>query len=255
MRQWITLVEQQNLIEDSPRDDEVDDRTYHAFRARGAHRAVTKPLGYAPGYNVEFHPNSGTPYSARKGADTTHYYDPEIADLETDEGEYAYTRAKHKPGFSETILPLGDGVIYRGIAYEEMQHINDTGLVTSSGEYNMTGQEGLTYWTTSIDSAIYYANGFAPSTHKPTFERPCYVIAANMPKETRHVPGVAEHEVGVARAISQEEIIAMWEGRVYYHKPHSMELRQDDRFGNESNRYRGGSSSGGASGVVWKRLF
>ena len=69
------------------------------------------------------------------------------------------------------------------------------------------------------------------------------------PADTRRVRGTGEHEVGVARPITGDEVVAVWQGRVYISQSGEFDLRPD---------YDGIYSMGGggmpSSGVVWQRI-
>ena len=180
------------------------------------------------------------------------YYNPKLADLQTFNPGEKYlerTQATPKAGLSTKIEPLpGDNIIYRGMRAEEYQKFQETGKIVSTGAYNMEGQEGLTYWATDPATAASYANGFAPWPHKATFENPAYVVATTMPKETRHVPGTGENEVGVGRPVDKSEIVGVWRGDVYEHLPGEADL-----VPTPEGHYELGGGSGASSSVVWQR--
>jgi len=128
-----------------------------------------------------------------------------------------------------------------------------SGEIKSRGEYNIgEAQQGLTYWTTTPDTAVYYANAFQPWAYKPTFEHPAWVVATKRPSETRDVPGTGENEVGVVRPIRKDEIIGTWRGDVSAFREGKMQLRRPDLV-YEGNDYVVGSSSAPSSDVLWFR--
>lgn len=123
----------------------------------------------------------------------------------------------------------------------------------SLGDYNLPGQEGLTYWTTQTDTAEAYASGFAPWQYKPTFERPAYVLAARRPDaaDIKTIKGTDPNEVGVKRAIAADEIVDVWRGDVFMYRPGSTDLVPID-YG--SKVHRAGSGSSPSSSVAWTRV-
>jgi hypothetical protein len=243
----------------------IHDRQVTNILKRGGHTHTITPLpktnwDQRDRHALALHPIGGQPYHrsdahARQGR-TPNYYNPEIADLQTiDPGvEYLeHNRAVLKPEHQhrEEIEPLGPGFIYRGMSAEEYQFLQQTGRIESTGNYNIgTAQAGLTYWTTDVRTAESYANGFAPIEHKPSFKHPAYIVAARMPAETRHVQGTGAHEVGVARPILTDEIVAIWEGTVYDYSPIERDMIRDDDGSFRSS----GSGSGPNAQLAWTRI-
>jgi hypothetical protein len=200
-------------------------------------------------YNVDITakiPPGIVKFNNRPGTDRVGYYNPKLAELFTvDKGEQYLERtyARPLPGFSQEIEPIhGKDIIYRGMRAEEYEKFQRTGEIVSSGDYNMEGQEGLTYWATDPGTAVSYANGF---------EKPAYVVATKMPKETRKVAGTGENEVGVARAITKDEIVGVWRGDVYMHLPGDQDLNPTS-YDPDEKTYEAGSGSGPSSSVVWQ---
>jgi hypothetical protein len=106
--------------------------------------------------------------------------------------------------------------MYRGMSSEEYEDYLKTGEFKSKSEYNMSNQQGLTYWSTDPDQAESYANGFAPVQFRPTFEKPAYVVVAKKADEsdTVHAKGTGENELGIKRAVKADEVAEVWRGRV-----------------------------------------
>jgi hypothetical protein len=202
-------------------------------------------------HDLTMHPVGGTPYEYKPGR--TRYYDPTKADLQVfNPGEeyLEHQRAMLRPGYSEEIEDLGTGIIYRGMSAEEYQFFLREGRIESTGDYNIGDQQtGLTYWTTEPSMAVSYANSFAPMQHKPTFQHPAYIVAARMPMETRRVKGTGEAEVGVARPILANEIVAIWEGTPYDYNPPSFTV-----YRQPEGHYEFGGGQGGMVDLVWKRI-
>ena len=262
MRQLISIITEAHGIQGLPDDAEVDDELHHMLTRGYRGVATPRPKRWSDSgetYDLELHPQGNVAsfkrYPKRADDRRVSYYDPELADLKTfdpDDEILARTHAKLKPTFTDTIEPLpGDNIIYRGMSAEEYAFFQRTGKIESIGDYNIGDeQRGLTYWTTQPESAVSYANSFAPQRHKPTFQLPAYVVAAKRPKETRHVAGVGEHEVGVARPITADEVLAVWRGRVYSLEPGWFELRGSP----DGKKYRQGSATGVSTGVAWDRI-
>lgn len=158
------------------------------------------------------------------------YYDPDHAEVHTIDPDEIIARnvAKPKEHVIREISKI-DNAIYRGMSMEEFEYFKKHGHIKSKGSHNIGDvQEGLTYWTTRPESAVAYANSFAPKEFRPHFERPAYVVVAEMPdkEDIKDVEGVGEHEVGVKRAIESNEIIEVWEGKVVIYEPEKLDLRE-----------------------------
>jgi hypothetical protein len=185
------------------------------------------------------------------------FYDPRYSELEKidesvdlDGGPYETTRQiprlKKSSGLHDEIpAKPEEGVLYRGVSAEEYADIMGSGSIQSKGEYNLGGQEGLTYYTTDPGSAAAYAHSFAPMQHKSVPGKHSYVIAVRDPGTARHVPGVAEHERGIPGAISRGDIIGVYEGVPYAAGKGFYEVRQ----GGVS-----GSSSQPSIAVGWRKV-
>jgi hypothetical protein len=272
MREIMNIVRESHDIVGLPADVRFREKQLHAAIARGGHnvfRAIATP-GKEPGqYQVHLHPaNPGKalPYQQRVGRDKTTYYDPELADLHTEDKGVEYlerTFARAKPHLSTEFegLPEKD-VMYRGMAAEEYEGFRKYGEIKSHGTYNIGDQQnGLTYWTTDPQSARSYANSFAPMQWKPTIGHPCYVVAATLPnpKDTRRVRGTGEHEIGVTRPVNADDVRAVWCGQVFDHTAEIYDLKPVDhhdyidRAVGEDDTHR--ARYGGYSAqVVWKRI-
>jgi len=191
--------------------------------------------------------------------DRVWYYDPNLATLETTDKGVEYlerTYAKPKEGLAREIEPLPEkDIIYRGMRAEEYAKFLETGEITSTGHYNMEGQENLTYWGSDPGIAQSYTNGFAPWPHKATFEKPAYVVAARRPspEDIRKVAGTGENEVGVARTITKEEVVGVWRGDVFQHSPGDQDIRQSS-YDPDEKVYETGGGSGPSSDLVWQRV-
>jgi hypothetical protein len=240
----------------------ISDRLLNQAIARDAYTfsAVEQPKGKfesgGPRYELSVTariPSGIQKFEARPGR--PEYYDPRLAELHTvDAGQKYLERvdARPKEGLTTKITPLPDkDIIYRGMAAEEYQAFLKTGEIKSRGDYNFPGQEGLTYWAKDVDTAVSYANGFAPWSYKATFEKPAYVVATRMPKEVRNIRGAGDNEVGVARPITKDEVVGVWRGDVFEHTPGEYTLKP---VGYSDTEYEVGSGVGVSSSVVWSEL-
>lgn len=91
-----------------------------------------------------------------------------------DENDVNYA-LKTPPGSIGSKIPEIEGMIYRGMSWEEWQSIRKNCEIRSRGEWNI-GQPDLTFFG-DADTALYYATGFAPWMFKPSKQRPGIVIA------------------------------------------------------------------------------
>lgn len=184
-------------------------------------------------------------------------YDPKYAQihvLNDDEPIIRREIARLKPEYDKDIpLKRDPAKMFRGMIHEQYEDYIATGKVVSKGQYNMTGQEGLTYWSDDPIQAQSYANGFAPSQFKPTFERPCYVFVAKKAaaKDIKKVAGVGEDELGVSRAVPKEEVLEIWRGKVAVFNSGEYTLRDDD-YNDEAYTFAG--SSAPSADVVWEKV-
>jgi hypothetical protein len=191
-------------------------------------------------------------YFARKTDDHPSLYDPQLADLVMeDEGEpYERLRAVPKDEAKLSITPFDrDDVIYRGMSAEEFEESVRRGYMESRGEYNIGGeQEGRTYWSSEVDTAQAYANGFAPWQYIATFEKPGYVVAAVKPGNAE-IRERYPTEVAVPGRVATSQIVAAWRGDVFDHRP-----GERDAIEESENVYRLGGGVGTSSRVVWSRV-
>jgi hypothetical protein len=244
-----------------PEDVKVSDKAFNAALERGALDFEATPRsGGRTGYSVRISPKTKEgilPYGKGRRAG---FYDPNYADIETlDPGDIIERQiAVPKSHVVEDIEALPDAdTIYRGMSADEYDEFLKTNEIRSKGDYNMGGQDALTYWSTTPREAKSYASSFAPWQHKPTFERPAYVVAAKHPgaEHVRKVPGTGETEVGVARSISKDEIEAVWRGDVFDYTPGEYDLipHQWDNEGREIALQLGGGAAPNPR-LTWSQL-
>jgi len=138
-------------------------------------------------------------------------FDPKYMELNSD----GFAQAKDESLWN---YPSGGepGTIYRGMSYEEYQHATATGKLESLGGYNLSGQEGLTYYSSDIEQAASYANGFAPWQYAATPSRPAVVVAVKDPGG-HVVDQQRPTEIGIRAAINASDIT-----RVHFGHPVSV---------------------------------
>jgi hypothetical protein len=156
-------------------------------------------------------------------------YDPNFFDVEEDkytddDGKVILVKDKLIPSSNlqaNLDITPNPQLVYRGMSNAEFEVIKKTGKIQSRGDYNMGGQEGLTYFSTDPQSAEAYANSFAPWKHKATWDKPAWVIAVPKPdpSRVRKVAGTGEHEVGIEGTIPASEIREVYRGRVVEYDP------------------------------------
>jgi hypothetical protein len=175
-------------------------------------------------------------------------FDPEMATLEavTDKWGTRY-KVDLKPGWNADI-PTDEAFIYRGMSQEEWLKAEETGVIKSSGEYNLgPEQEGLTYFSTDAGSATYYASSFAPPQFKATPDKHAVVVAIKK-RPGVHVKGTGEHEVGLAGSIPLDEVVGRWEGRPYMSDTGFTEIIRD------AHGTRDGSGYTPSIQLGWRRV-
>ena len=265
MKEYIELIEsyvktlsEAHNIEGLPSDIEITDRRLLAMMNSGRYRMIAKPDKGEDRYRIEIHPlniEKATSYQPKKYRDRNNYHDANLSDLkhyDPDDEILSLKFAHPKDHFTTEIEPLPfDNTIYRGMSSEEYHKFLNTGKIYSNGEYNLAGQEGLTYWTTDAEAAAHYASGFAPAQFKAVFDKPAYVVAIKKPKEVKRVAGTGAHEIGVMRAVDGDEVLGAWEGHVYDF--HTGEYSLRPVYAGSGHEFGGGSDP--SSALIWKRIF
>lgn len=217
------------------------------------------PSSYDDGHTVHY--NAKRPHNAiefqskpqRPGAAS--WYDPTISELESSNTgepfERLHPRLKLHSGYTPSIQHSNDSnTIYRGMSQEEYQNIMHSGVIKSHGNYNMDGQEDLTYFSTDPSVAEHYAHVFAPVEHKATGMHKAYVICIKNPGTGVHIPGTGEHEVGISGEIPAHHITEIHEGRVYASHPGDVTLNRE--WG--TNQLSRGSSAVPTAHIAWKKI-
>jgi hypothetical protein len=158
------------------------------------------------------------------------FYDPKYWDVKPDNLEYPEgvivgTRDKLVPVIpsktASSLIKPDNEIMYRGMSADEMASFLRNQELKSRGDYNLTGQEGLTYFTKDPEAAEYYANAFAPEKYKPDMEKPAYLVAAKRPPSSRivDVPGTASHELGVTGPVPVEDVVGVYRGTTTDYTP------------------------------------
>ncbi len=188
----------------------------------------------------------------------TIYIDSRIAKLQiTEQDGYKTSKVVLKEGsgyvdhLDDVDVP-SDGNFFRGMSFEEMQSIKQSGFIGSNGAYNIGDKQiGLTYFTESFSTARSYASGFAPYPMLPTFGRPSYVVKVKRPSNSQIDETAApKGEFGVKGSIPQSQILEIYELRPKGMKPGFVELHRKGY----STEYSEGSRSSPDSYVVYKRV-
>jgi len=105
-----------------------------------------------------------------------------------------------------------DNIMYRGMSSEEFDQALKTGHFKSKGDYNVQGQDDLTYWSSRPSQAQNYASSFAPWQFKPTFERPAYVVGVKR-KNVARID--ADTELGVSGKTPVNDVVEIYKGDVH----------------------------------------
>lgn len=212
--------------------------------------------------DVKFRPklsNTAVPYdyyTQRKRGQ--HWYEPEIATLSKEDMGEVFERQipRLKPEYSTEIkTDLSKKLIYRGMSEDEFQNIMKTGKIKSHGDFNLEGQEGLTYFSTDPTSAQFYAHNFAPLNHKATGIHHAYVIGVENPGTGVHIEGTAEHEVGIPHEIDANKIKEIHRGRAYNISDGEYSFKKDWSKGWRSEpTYKPGSHMMPTVHLAWERI-
>ena len=181
------------------------------------------------------------------------WYNPDMATLHTPYPDEPFARTyatlKLETGYKDHVdAEMKPGVIYRGMSHEEYENIMKTGKIKTKGDYNLEGQEGLTYFSRDPSQAQSYAHSFAPPQHKATGKHNAYVVAVKDPGTDVCLPGVGECEVGIPHAIDAKGIVGVWEGKAY-----SGTAGMHDLYKGWSGLEEGSSSTPMVS-VGWKQI-
>jgi len=187
-------------------------------------------------------------------------YDPAKAEIsksyfgpEEEPNKWFTAHAKQKPGVLNSLgLEPQEGVIYRGMSFEEMEELKKTGKIQSKGDMNFGSQEGLTYFSKNPSQAENYANSFAPAKYKAGYNRPAYVIAVRADGlPIKNIPGVAAEEVGVMGQIDASSILDVYEANPTHMRSGRQSLMIDPYSG---PNWKTGGSSGANVDVEWKKI-
>jgi hypothetical protein len=123
------------------------------------------------------------------------------------------TRLTPRGGLGSFAPPEGPSVMHRGMSDEELREALSRGFFHSRGDWNLPGQDALTFFSSRPSQAESYASGFAPWQFKPTFDRPAWVASVKRPSEIAQIVG--ETELGVKGPVSVDDLVALHRGDVY----------------------------------------
>lgn len=146
-------------------------------------------------------------------------FDPKKADAEyvpdVWEGvDIGRTRITPKGGLGQLAIPESPDVMHRGMSHEELLDALSNGGFQSKGEWNLPGQEGLTFFSSRPSQAESYASGFAPWQFKPTFDRPAWIASvARRPENIGQVVG--ETELGINGKVPLSDLLSLHRGDPY----------------------------------------
>lgn len=155
-------------------------------------------------------------YTDEWGKTRTIYYDP--ARVQPTRGRFGHEWAgREMPGaYVEKLDDVPEGLLWRGMSDEEYQAAKQSGYFESNGSYNIGDeQKGLTFFSTGIDHAGNYANGFAPSQHKAGFGKPAHVVGIPM----RPWDWELDHEKGIRGRIPFSDVTHHYVGHAYAIEP------------------------------------
>jgi len=204
-------------------------KEYPHAAARGERYIVTERqpakvgrYGSRSPQQVEIFPGTTPSVASRRPSDPSRgsmVYDPELGQIrkiehiDTDTGVDLSLNIV-EPKKQSLSLPdkKSDNIMYRGMSSEEFDQALKTGHFKSKGDYNVQGQDDLTYWSSRPSQAQNYASSFAPWSFKPTFERPAYVVGVKR-KNVARVD--ADTELGVSGKTPVNDVVEIYKGDVH----------------------------------------
>lgn len=246
-----------NITESADNPDEAIVGNLKTMQDSGRYKITHK--GYNDRYDshdfiVTAHPpRNAVSFYHQKGRDEQSWYNPDMAEIHTpypeDPYPRTYPRLKASSGYRQDIDDQKThGVLYRGMSQEEFNNIKKTGIIKSHGDYNLEGQEGLTYYSRDPSQAAHYAHGFAPAQHKASGKHNVYVVAVKDPGTDVKVSGTGEDEVGIPHPISVDDILHVHVGKAYASHPGTHTMVKD-----WSSKYSDGSGSHPNTYIGWKK--
>lgn len=105
------------------------------------------------------------------------------------------------------------GLMHRGLSWEEMQEIQETGLVQSRGDQVqfIDGHQGLTFYSRDPFDCLGFAE-HATTARRPTFNYPHYIVTVHCPPRG-HARVWGFKEVGIEYAIPTNLVLSAIEVR------------------------------------------
>lgn len=140
-----------------------------------------------------------------------HLINPDVVEALTPEG-----RPVLKDGWMDrdslaATMRNDESVLWRGVSWEEMRGIIDSGVIQSNGSYEIGDEEtpGMTSFATRPDIAVSYASGYAPWQLAATRDRPSYIIRVRRPDGVIERDGLDEAYTLTPTPVS--EVLEVWE--------------------------------------------
>ena len=201
-------------------------------------------------YRINYRPVSRDYLTEIPNSRTGSVFDSRLASLRED-GKLSLNP---ESGFSNSVpFEVDDNYIYRGVSYEEMQSINETGQIKSLGDYNLSSQENLTLYTEDPATAGSYAGGFSVLENSPSADRPSYILKIKRPDEGLISSDldsyVQDYELAVTSPVRSSEIVEISEVRPVAQSSGFEEISPSGFFGSD------GFQSGSRSNPVGTYVF
>lgn len=149
-------------------------------------------------------------------------------------------------------IPENDDMAWRGMSWEEMRNIEDTGRIESNQSMNIGGQvdHGTTSFGERPDQARIYATDFAHLRDRPTPNRPAYMVGVKRENLTpvEELQVLTPGEIN-ALPVEAENIEAVYRADPIAMTPTKTEIYRDSMTGNE---WAKGSSFAGDTLLDWR---
>jgi hypothetical protein len=143
-------------------------------------------------------------------------------------------------------IPASPSLAYRGMSWEAWQHAKRTGAISSTGEMNFSGQEGLTFYTADPSTAQHYAGSFSSWHYLPAHGRPGVVVAVprigmlSHKDDPRRVP---DSELAASGPIPVQKVAGLWYLVPYEVMDGELDIVEDEISGKVSEGSRRSPSS------------
>jgi hypothetical protein len=119
------------------------------------------------------------------------------------------------------------GLAWRGMDHEGWGAAQKHGEIRSFGNYNLKGQDGLTFYSSEPSTGASYATGYAPWQHQPGFNTPGVVVG--VPAEGMRLPGeegvpAGGNELGAPHGVKLGDVRHIYHAMPYAIRPGTIEL-------------------------------